>query len=189
MLRFVVASLFLVTAGLAGAQTFEIEGEDGTICAAFAFDRGLIATAAHCTIQGGNYSILGGGTAMLLSRGVFESEFLTENELTAQDVALLTTFNTLPKPPRRTKRDAKVGEILEVEPPGFGYRTCRVVAQMGDAYDLACEMKAGWSGAPVYARRRFGGRVLIGLISGRIGSVGDGMAVMVHARALMALPR
>lgn len=177
----------LMIAAQAHAQTFEIEGKDGTICAAFAFGKGLIATAAHCTIGSAVYRLPGGGTARLKNRGVFDGAFLTENERTAQDVALLATAAPLPKAPRVIQKDATLGEIVEIHPPGFGYRECRVTAKYGDAYDLACEVEAGWSGSPIYARRRLGRPVLIGLVSGRLGEEGNGMAVMVHARALRKL--
>jgi hypothetical protein len=84
-------------------------------------------------------------------------------------------------------RDAGIGEVLEVEPPGGGYSRCRVLARDGDAYDLDCQVSPGWSGSPIYARRKVGTRLLIGMVSGRVEQIGGGIALMVHARALAGL--
>ncbi|OAN69845.1 hypothetical protein ABWH93_17780 [Seohaeicola saemankumensis] len=190
MLRLIAWLAILTPATMAGAQTFEIQGQDGTICAAFAFDRNVIATAAHCTGKGDSFQVLGLGSpgeARLIARGAFDGRYLTETEKTAVDVALLTTELRMPRATDIAMRDAGIGEVLEIEPPGGGYSRCRVLARYGDAYDLACQVSGGWSGSPVYTRRQAGARFLIGMVSGRLGRVGEGIAVMVHARALAGL--
>lgn len=190
MLRLIAWLAILTPATMAGAQTFEIQGQDGTICAAFAFDRNVIATAAHCTAKGDSFEILGLGSpgkARLVARGPFDGRYLTETEKTAVDVALLATTHQMPRATDIAMRDAGIGEVLEVEPPGGGFSRCKVLARYGDAYELACQVSSGWSGSPIYTRRQAGARFLIGMVSGRVGRVGEGIAVMVHARALAGL--
>ncbi len=190
MLRLIAWLAIFTPATMAGAQTFEIQGQDGTICAAFAFDRNVIATAAHCTARGDSFQVLGlapPGEARLIARGAFDGRYLTEKQKTAVDVALLTTSLRLPRATDITVRDARIGEVLEVEPPGGGYSRCRVLARDGDAYDLDCQVSPGWSGSPIYARRKMGARFLIGMVSGRVDQVGEGIALMVHVRALAGL--
>ena len=190
MLRLIAWLAILTPATMAGAQTFEIQGQDGTICAAFAFDRNVIATAAHCTAKGDSFEILGlasPGKARLVARGAFDGRYLTETEKTAVDVALLATAHQMPRATDIAMRDAGIGEVLEIEPPGGGFSRCRVLARYGDAYELACQVSSGWSGSPIYTRRQAGARFLIGMVSGRVGRVGEGIAVMVHARALAGL--
>lgn len=184
-MRGLIAFVMFASLALAAkAQTFEITSRHGTICSAFSYDANLIATAAHCTYGSTSFTLSQGGQASLLARGAFDNGYLTENEKTARDVAVLTTGEVLPDPIPHTLRPARIGEIVEIVPPGFGFRECTVVAAYGDAYDIACEVRDGWSGAPIYARTRYGDRVLIGLLSGRIDNVGDGLAAMVHIQAI-----
>jgi hypothetical protein len=190
MLRLFFTLVYLAPANLVGAQTFEIEGSDGTICSAFAYSKSLIATAAHCTLGSQNFSVMGEfyhGSASLHKSGQFENHYLNEDEKTGQDVSLLESDALLPNALKRTKRDAKLGERLIISPAGSGYRYCTVLATYGEAYDLACEVEDGWSGAPVLINTIFGGQRVIGMISGRVGQPRDGIAVMVHVRALSKL--
>jgi len=177
----------LVGAALASpatGQTFEIEAPDGTICSAFAYAPGLVATAAHCiTSQRVELSL--GGYGDLIAIGVFENRFLSEAQQTEQDVAILATARQLPRSVPISTRPLDIGQEVHVEPPGFGFRRCFVAGRSGDAYDLDCLVEDGWSGAPVYASGLFGSRRLVGLISGRASSLrGGDMAIMVHARVL-----
>jgi hypothetical protein len=190
MLRLIAWFAILTPATMAGAQTFEIQGQDGAICAAFAFDRNVIATAAHCTAKGDSFQVLGLGSpgeATLIASGPFDGRYLTEAQKTAVDVALLSTSLRMPRATVIAMRDAGIGEVLEVEPPGGGYSRCRVLARDGDAYDLNCQVSLGWSGSPIYTRRKMGTRFLIGMVSGRVDKVGEGIALMVHVRALVGL--
>lgn len=174
---------------IAAAQTFEIEGEDGTICAAFAYAPRYVATAAHCTLAGQTYGLSIGGTASLVARGDFDARNRTESQRTAEDVALLKTSRALPRPARIATRDPRLGEVLRIYAPGSVFQDCIVSARMGDAFDLDCGVRAGWSGAPVFTKRRIGKPQLIGIVSGRVGDVSDRLAVMVHARVLQRLGR
>ena len=178
-------ALLACLAAPAAGQTLEVESSDGTICSAFTVRPGIVATAAHCA-SGGVYK-LPGGSARLVARGDFEAPGMTESEQTAADVALLATAVPLPGPARLARRTARLGEVLEMAPPGGGYRSCAVAGRNGDSYDLYCDVREGWSGAPVFARGLFGGRIVIGMISGRVGDPGDGVAIMVHASAIRRL--
>ena len=169
----------------AAGQTFEVESAGGIVCAAFTVGPGIVATAAHCASED-QYAVLG-GSAWLVARGAFDEPGLTEGEQTAADVALLATGVPLPRPVRLARRTARLGEVLEMAPPLGGYRSCAVAGRNGQAYDLYCEVEEGWSGSPVYVRGLFGRRLVIGMISGRVGDPGDGVAIMVHARSIQRL--
>ena len=189
-LRLFALLAFLTSAESAEAQTFEIQGQEGTECAAFAFDKNIIATAAHCTLGGDRFRIMGleiEGEGRVMIRGPIDGIWLTENEKTAVDVALLATDLKLPRAPRQGARNARIGEILEIHPPGGGYSRCKVLEAYGNAYDLACRINSGWSGSPIYTTNSFGPRMLIGMVSGRVDPFDAEIAVMVHVRAFSKL--
>ncbi len=146
---------------------------------------GIVATAAHCASEE-DYAIFG-GSAWLVARGAFDEPVLTEREQTAADVALIATGVPLPRPVKLARRTARLGEVLEMAAPDGGYRSCAVAGRNGPAYDLYCEVEERWSGAPVYVRALFEPRLVIGMISGRVGDLGDGVAIMVHARSIQRL--
>jgi len=193
MRRLIVCAFTAVLCGQpfesATAQTFEIESEGGTICAAFTYAPGLVATAAHCTGNSQSFQLSVGGTAMLRARGNFDRAGQTEAERTAQDVALLWTNTILPRSYRLIERDPRLGETLRIAPPGAPFQDCTVLARMGDAFDLGCSVQAGWSGAPILTKRLFGQPQLIGVVSGRVDHSLNQLVVMVHARALRRIER